>query len=43
MAESFPDVSITRQIGEFETLLSIEKARRMLGYAPQFTWRDQLK
>jgi nucleoside-diphosphate-sugar epimerase len=43
MAESFPDVQITRQIGEFETLLSIEKARRMLGYAPQFTWRDHLK
>ena len=25
-----------------ETLLSIEKARSMLGYEPQFTWRSAL-
>ena len=25
--------------GEFETLLSIAKARRLLGYAPKYSWR----
>jgi len=24
----------------FDTLLSIEKARRVLGYAPEFSWRE---
>jgi hypothetical protein len=28
-----------RALGQFDTLLSIEKARRVLGYAPQHTWR----
>jgi nucleoside-diphosphate-sugar epimerase len=41
MAESFPDVPVTQQLGEFETLLSIDKARRLLGYAPQHTRRDR--
>ena len=27
------------KLGEFETLLSIAKARRVLGYNPQYTWR----
>ena len=41
MEEAFPDVPITRQLGEFETLLSIEKARRVLGYEPRYTWRER--
>jgi len=28
------------EVGERETLLSIDKARRMLGYAPEHSWRD---
>ncbi len=40
MAEAFPEVPITQQIGEFETLLSIDKAKRVLGYAPRHTWRS---
>jgi UDP-glucose 4-epimerase len=39
-AEVFPGVPVTRALGEHETLLSIEKARRMLGYAPAHSWRD---
>jgi nucleoside-diphosphate-sugar epimerase len=39
-AEVFPDVPVTRTLGEHETLLSIEKARRVLGYAPAHSWRD---
>jgi nucleoside-diphosphate-sugar epimerase len=39
-AEVFPDVEVTRQLGEHETLLSIDKARRLLGYEPRHSWRD---
>lgn len=34
IAEVFPGVSLTREVGANETLLSIDKARRVLGYAP---------
>jgi nucleoside-diphosphate-sugar epimerase len=39
MAEVYPDVEL-RDVGEFETLLSIDKARRVLGYEPAFSWRE---
>jgi nucleoside-diphosphate-sugar epimerase len=42
-AEAFPDVPVTRSLGPHETLLSIEKARRLLGYEPRYTWRDQVE
>lgn len=38
VAEVFPGVPVTRDLGENETLLSIEKARRVLGYSPQHSW-----
>jgi nucleoside-diphosphate-sugar epimerase len=37
--EVFPGVPRTRPIGDHETLLSIDKARRVLGYEPEHTWR----
>jgi len=40
-AEVFPGVELVKEVGERETLLSIDKARRMLGYAPEHSWRDQ--
>jgi nucleoside-diphosphate-sugar epimerase len=40
VAEVFPDVPLAREVGDNETLLSIEKARRELGYEPRHTWRD---
>ena len=40
LAEVFPDVPHAREFGENETLLSIDKARRLLGYDPQHSWRD---
>lgn len=40
-AEVFPEVEVTRELGENETLLSIEKARRVLGYEPVHSWRDE--
>ncbi|GAA0334557.1 NAD(P)-dependent oxidoreductase [Sphingomonas oligophenolica] len=39
LADAFPDTPIKDGLGDFETLIGIEKARRMLGYAPQHTWR----
>jgi UDP-glucose 4-epimerase len=40
VAEVFPDVPVTGDLGEHDTLLSIEKARRVLGYRPQHSWRS---
>lgn len=38
--EVFPGVGYTPTSGPNDTLLSIDKARRMLGYEPQHSWRD---
>jgi nucleoside-diphosphate-sugar epimerase len=38
-AEVYPGVPVTKELGEHETMLSIDKARRVLGYEPQFSWR----
>jgi nucleoside-diphosphate-sugar epimerase len=42
MAEVYPGVPIPGELGEYETLLSIAKARRLLGYEPQHSWRSHL-
>ena len=42
MAEVFPDVEVRRGLGDHETLLSIDKARRVLGYEPEHSWRDHV-
>jgi nucleoside-diphosphate-sugar epimerase len=39
MAAGFPGAKVDAGLGEFETLLSIEKARRVLGYSPRHSWR----
>jgi nucleoside-diphosphate-sugar epimerase len=39
MAEFYPDVPATKEVGPNETLLSIDKAQRLLGYEPRFSWR----
>lgn len=39
LAEVFPDVPHRREFGPHETLLSIEKARRVLGFEPRHSWR----
>jgi len=39
-AEVYPGVPVTRELGEHETMLSIDKARRVLGYEPQHSWRQ---
>lgn len=42
MAEVFPQVGLRKDIAEFETLLSIDKASEQLGYHPKYSWRDHL-
>jgi nucleoside-diphosphate-sugar epimerase len=39
-AEVFPDVKVTKDLGEHETMLSIDKARRLLGFEPEYSWRN---
>jgi nucleoside-diphosphate-sugar epimerase len=39
-ATVFPDVEIRKDLGTNETLLSIDKARRVLGYGPRHSWRN---
>ncbi|MBV8955062.1 MAG: NAD(P)-dependent oxidoreductase [Solirubrobacterales bacterium] len=42
LAERFPDVPVRRELGEFETLLSISRARELLAWEPAHSWRDEL-
>ncbi len=42
LAEVFPEVRLTREIGTHETLLSVRRAREVLGYEPRYSWRDVL-
>ena len=42
LAEVYPDVPMRREVGPNETLLSIDKARRVLGYEPEHSWRDHV-
>jgi UDP-glucose 4-epimerase len=42
IAEVFPGVPMKREVTNHETLLSIDKARRILGYEPQHSWRDEI-
>jgi nucleoside-diphosphate-sugar epimerase len=42
MGEYFPSVEVRPGTGDFDTLLSIDRARRVLGYAPGYTWRDMV-
>lgn len=42
MAAVFPDVPLTRELRGNETLLAIDAARELLGYAPEHSWRDHV-
>lgn len=39
MRQVYPDVPLRKELGGTETLLSIDKARRVLGYEPEYSWR----
>ncbi len=42
VAEVFPGVPIRGDLGVNDTLLSIAKARRLLGYTPTHSWRSEV-
>jgi hypothetical protein len=42
LAEVFPGVPLTREVGEFGTLLAIDRARKALGFEPRHSWRDHV-
>jgi nucleoside-diphosphate-sugar epimerase len=42
MAEVFPGVPLRRPVDGRDTLLSIDHARRLLGYEPRYRWADHL-
>ena len=42
MAEVYPSVPYQPTAGDFDTLLSIQKARKLLGYEPRWSWRDHV-
>ena len=41
--EVFPKTKRKRAFGKNESLISIEKAQRVLGYKPKYDWRKQVK
>jgi len=38
----FPNVALKRAVQGHETLMAIDKAKKVLGYEPQYTWRTAL-
>jgi nucleoside-diphosphate-sugar epimerase len=42
MAEVYPSVPYRPTDGDFDTLLSIQKAGKLLGYVPRWSWRDHI-
>jgi len=42
MAEVYPDVALRRPVVGHESLLAIDRARRLLGYQPEHSWRDHV-
>lgn len=42
MAEVFPSVPRRREVKGRETLLAIDRARRLLGYEPAHRWSDHI-
>jgi len=42
VAEVYPGVEVRGELGVNDTLLSIEKAKRLLGYEPKHSWREHV-
>jgi nucleoside-diphosphate-sugar epimerase len=41
VARTFPQTPLRKELGTFETLMSIDKARERLGFIPAHLWRDE--
>jgi nucleoside-diphosphate-sugar epimerase len=42
LKEVFPGVPLTRDVGEFGSLLASDRAREVLGFVPRHSWRDHV-
>jgi nucleoside-diphosphate-sugar epimerase len=42
LAQVYPGIKLTRDVGEFGTLLAIDRAREVLGFVPAHSWRDHV-
>jgi nucleoside-diphosphate-sugar epimerase len=42
VAAAFPNAKLTPGTGDHDTLISIDRARKLIGYNPQWTWRRVL-
>ena len=42
IAAAFPGCQLRPGTGDHDTLIAIDKARRLIGYNPQWTWRRVL-
>ena len=40
LAAVYPQVKLTRDVGQYGTLLAIDRAREVLGFNPEHSWRD---
>ena len=43
LAEVFPGIPLTRDVGTYGTLLAIDRARQVLGFEPAHSWRDHVQ
>jgi nucleoside-diphosphate-sugar epimerase len=43
LAEVYPQVKLTRDVGEHGTLLAIDRAREVLGFNPEYSWHDHVQ
>jgi nucleoside-diphosphate-sugar epimerase len=43
LRDQFPGVELARDVGEFGTLLAVDRAREELGWVPQHSWREVLE
>ena len=43
LTEVYPQTEVRKQLSTYETLLSIDAAREVLGFEPQHSWRDEVK
>lgn len=43
LRDQFPGVELNRDVGEFGTLLAIDRAREELDWVPQHSWRDTIE
>jgi nucleoside-diphosphate-sugar epimerase len=42
LRETYPDTPLARDIGEYETLLSIDAAKQAVAFTPRHSWRNHL-